>query len=75
MENACIPAPLSDQRELNVIVHGMKEDKEDNAREQTNQIITELFDTLGLKHYFNTLADRLGRKSPDKNRPIRLTME
>ena len=58
------------QRELNVIVHGIKED---GAR--TNDTVAELFGTLELKHQPTTLANRLGSKSSDKSRPILITME
>ena len=62
---------LPDDRELNIIVHGVEED----AGTQTGPVFKELFDTLEVKHHLTTLADRLGGKSPDKIRPIRVTME
>ena len=56
---------------MNVIVHGVEED----TSTQTGSVVKELFDTLEVKHHPNTLADRLGGKSLDKIRPIRITME
>ena len=66
------PITISDGRELNLIVHGLEEN---GTNTQTNTIVKELFDTLEVKHHPTTLTDRLGGKSPDKIRPIRLKME
>ncbi len=67
------PTMISDQqRGLNIIVHGLKED---GMSARTNPIVKELFDTLEMKHHPTTSADRLGAKSPVKIRPIRVTME
>ena len=38
-------------------------------------VVKKLFDTLEAKHHPTTLADRLGEKSLNKNRPIQITME
>ena len=62
---------MSDRRELNIIIHGLKEDGKVSQCPVTN----ELFETLELKHHPTTSVDRLGAKSQDKIRPIRVTME
>ena len=62
------PATIDDMRELNIIVHGLKEDS-------TDPVVKELFDTLKIAQHPETSTDRLGAKSPDKIRPIRITME
>ena len=64
------PMTISDERELNIIVHGLEEDDA-----STNSVVKEVFDTLEVKHLPTTLADRLGGKSSDKIRPIRITLE
>lgn len=66
------PTTVSDGRELNLIVHGLEEN---DTNTQTNLVVKEIFDTLEVKHHPTTLAVRLGGKSLDKNRPIRITME
>ena len=71
ISNEIAQTTLSDGREVNVIVHGVEED----AGTQTGPVVKELFDTLEVKHHQATLADRLGGKSLDKIRPIRITME
>ena len=71
-EHAITPSTSFDQRELNVIVHGITED---DTGARTDVIVAELCDTLGLNYQPTTLADRLGSKSPEKSRPIRITME
>ena len=60
------------ERELNVIVHGLRED---DAGPQTNQLVTELFETIGLEQTRTSSAYRLGGKSPNKIRPIKIIME
>ena len=63
---------VPDQREHNIIIHGMKED---STGEETDQmIIEELFDTVGL-NYRTSSVDRLGSKIHQKARPIRIFME
>ena len=61
------PATIDDMRELNVIVHGIKED--------CSGPVKELFDTMEIEQHPGISTDRLGAKSPDKIRPIRITME
>ena len=63
--------PTPDTRKLNIIIHGLKED---NAGMDQN-IIKELFDTVGVEYKSTIAIDRLGRKSTGKTRPIRLSME
>ena len=58
-------------RQLNVIIHGLHEDSA--AEDKT--VIEELFDTVGLKYTPKIIIDRLGSKSNEKTRPIRLRME
>ena len=60
-----------DTRKLNIIIHGLQED---NAELDQN-IIKELFDTVGVVYSTTIAIDRLGRKSTGKTRPIRLNME
>ena len=59
---------IDDTRELNIIIHGLKED-------DTGAVEEELFDTMKIEQYPGTSIDRLGAKSPDKVQPIRVTME
>lgn len=66
------PTTISDERELKIIVHGLEEDE---TSTQIKSVVKELFDTLEVEHRPTTLADRLGGKSRDKFRPIRITME
>ena len=63
---------ISDRRELNIIIHGVKED---GTVSQSNPVVKELFETLEMKHHPTTSADRLGAKSQERIRPIRVTME
>ena len=62
----------SDGRELNIIIHGLKENVTDP---QTTPVVMELFESLGMKHHLTTSTVRLGAKSKDKIRPIRVTIE
>ena len=71
ISNGSAQTTLSDGRELNVIIHGVEED----AGTQTGPVVKELFDTLEVKHHQATQPDRLGGKSLDKIRPIRITMD
>ena len=64
---------IPDRRELNIIIHGIKEESIKKEHDQT--VIKELFDTVGLEYHPTTSIDRLGIKTPNKMRPIRLTME
>ena len=64
--------PATNGRELKLIVHGIEES---GTHTETNSVVKELFETLEVKHHPATLADRLGEKSLNKNRPIRITME
>ena len=63
---------IPDRRELNIIIHGIKEESIKKEHDQT--VIKELFDTVGLEYHPTTSIDRLGIKTPNKMRPIRLTM-
>ena len=67
------PMLISDGRELNVIIHGLKEDG--TAARQSTPVVEELFETLEMKYHLTTSAVRLGAKSQDKIRPIRVTIE
>ena len=60
---------FDDTRELNIIIHGIKEDGD------TSPAITELFTALQMEKHPETSIDRLGSKSPEKTRPIRVTMK
>ena len=64
--------PATNGRELKLIVHGIEES---GTHTETNSVVKELFETLEVKHHPTILADRLGEKSLNKNRPIRITME
>ena len=66
------PVNTRTERELNVIVHGIRED---DARPQTDQLVTELFETIGVEQHRTTLAHRLGSKSTDRIRPVKITLE
>ena len=57
-------------RKLNIIIHGLPEDNV--GKDQT--IIEELFGVVGLKYSPTVTIDRLGSKSNEKTRPIRLSM-
>ena len=63
---------LSDGRELNMIIHRLKED---GTAPQSTLVIKELFEALEMKHDLTIPADRLGAKSQNKIRPIRVRME
>ena len=65
------PTTISDIRKLNVIIHGLKED---GASSQSNPV-KELFETLEVNLCSTSSIDRLGAKSTDKIRPIRITLE
>ena len=62
------PGTIDDMRELNIIVHGLKEDGTDPG-------VKEVFDTLKIKQHPGTSTDRKGTKSEDKIQPVRITME
>ena len=66
-------AETEDRRELNIIIHGLVE--EENGKEYDREIIKQLFDTVGIQYAPCSSADRLGRKTTDRTRPIRLRME
>ena len=57
-------------RNLNIIIHRLPEDNV--GKDQT--IIEELFGVVGLKYSPTVTIDRLGSKSNEKTRPIRLSM-
>ena len=71
-ENKAETTEERDQRDLNLIVHGVKED---DAGSNTDRLVMELFDTIGMEHLSTTPAHRLGSKSPDRIRPIKITLE
>ena len=71
-ENKAETTEERDQRDLNLIVHGVKED---DAGSNTDRLVMELFDTIGMEHLSTTPAHRLGNKSPDRIRPIKITLE
>ena len=62
---------ITDSRELNVIVHGIKEEK---TSSQCNAAVKELFNTLEVVDHPTIQVDRLGKKVPDKIRPIRIRL-
>ena len=66
-------AETEDRRELNIIIHGLAE--KENGKEYDREIIKQLFDTVGIQYEPCSTADRLGRKTTDRTRPIRLRME
>ena len=62
---------ITESRKLNVIVHGIKEEK---TSSQCNAAVKELFNTLEVAHNPTIQADRLGKKVRDKIRPIRIRL-
>ena len=62
---------ITESQELNVIVHGIKEEK---TSSQCNAAVKELFNTLEVAHNPTIQADRLGKKVRDKIRPIRIRL-
>ena len=64
---------IEDSRELNIIIHGLEE--KESGKEYDREIIKQLFDTVGIQYAPCSSADRLGRKTTDRTRPIRLSME
>ena len=64
---------IEDRRELNIIIHGLEE--KESGKEYDREIIKQLFDTVGIQYAPCSSADRLGRKTTDRTRPIRLRME
>ena len=64
-----LPSTL-DARSLNIIIHGIQEE----STEKDQGIIDELFHTVGLKCTSTPVIDRLGSKSNERTRPIRLCM-
>ena len=64
---------IEDGRELNIIIHGLEE--KESWKEYDREIIKQLFDTVGIQYAPCSSADRLGRKTTDRTRPIRLRME
>ena len=49
--------------------------KEEDAEPKADHLVRELFDTVGVEHHPTTLAHRLGSKSANKIRPIKITLE
>lgn len=64
--------PTTDTRKLNVIIHGIKEEDITDSRDP---VLNELFETLQFVHHAEIKCDRLGAKSIEKTRPIRIKME
>ena len=65
------PTTLDTRRQLlYIIIHGIQE----QSTEKDLEIINELFHTVGLKCTSTPAIDRLGRKSNERTRPIRLCM-
>ena len=63
---------IPDKREFNIIIHGLREDS--TKREYDRTVIKELFDTVGLEYHSPSSIDRLGVKTFNNVRPMRLTM-
>ena len=62
----------SDNRQLNVIIHGIKEENTESDR----TTVEDLFNTVGIEYAPTTSAtDRLGSKSSERTRPIRICMK
>ena len=64
-----IRTPIYDTRELNIIIHGIEEEGD------TRPVIAELFSAMKIEQNSNRSTDRLGSKSPEKIRPIRVVMK
>lgn len=70
--NQTNPPPAPDKRKLNIIIHGLHE--KNTGRKHDQVIIKELFDIVGVKYMPTSTIDRLGSKTTEKIRPIRLSM-
>lgn len=60
----------TDQRDLNIIIHELTED----ADETCSNTVTEIFKTVGFDNENTASAIRLGSKTSEKTRPIRITL-
>ena len=68
--NICTLSSSQDNRELNIIIHGIDE----KSREYDGTLIDELFHTVGLGYASTQAIDCLGYKSSEKTRPLRLRL-